>query len=144
MSLYIPKMSDTPGVTIPGLADNFTLLAGSRIVESGSNENGEYWRWENGLQICTLVFTVAERTKYTLWYDMLYGTFEYPAEFHGGVRAQITPVHKVDEIPSLKKMMGGSVDSSSRMVRIYARRAEYEWSDSDRITLYITLVGRWK
>ena len=52
MSLYIPKMSDTPGVTIPGLADNFNLLAGSRIVESGSNENGEYWRWENGLQVC--------------------------------------------------------------------------------------------
>ena len=26
MSLYIPKMSDTPGVTIPGLADNFSEI----------------------------------------------------------------------------------------------------------------------
>lgn len=51
MSLYIPKMSDTPGVTIPGLAGNFSLLEDS-LVEYGSNENGEYWRWENGLQIC--------------------------------------------------------------------------------------------
>ena len=30
MSLYIPKMSDTPGVTIPGLADNFNFL-GNRV-----------------------------------------------------------------------------------------------------------------
>lgn len=52
MSLYIPKMSDTPAITIQGLADNFGLLAGSQIVEQGSNENGEYVRWENGLQIC--------------------------------------------------------------------------------------------
>lgn len=54
MSLYIPKMSDTPGVTIPGLASNFNALADSRIVEQGSNENGEYIRWANGIQICTL------------------------------------------------------------------------------------------
>jgi hypothetical protein len=26
MSLYIPKMSDTPAITIPGLADNFNKL----------------------------------------------------------------------------------------------------------------------
>lgn len=51
MSLYIPKMSDTPAITIPGLADNFGLLDGSQIVEQGSNENGEYIRWENGLQV---------------------------------------------------------------------------------------------
>lgn len=52
MSLYIPQMSDTPGVTIPGLASNFNALANSRIVEQGSNANGEYIRWENGLQVC--------------------------------------------------------------------------------------------
>ena len=73
MSLYIPKMSDTPAITIAGLASNFNELAdnlnelednfnelasnfqafdGSQIVEQGSNENGEYIRWENGLQIC--------------------------------------------------------------------------------------------
>ena len=26
MDLYIPKMSDTPAITIPGLADNFNKL----------------------------------------------------------------------------------------------------------------------
>lgn len=59
MSLYIPKMSDTPGVTIPGLASNFNALADSRIVEYGENENGHYWRWESGLQICRGVLTVS-------------------------------------------------------------------------------------
>src|SRR5690606_34713022 len=52
MSLYIPKMSDTPAITIPGLASNFNALADSRIVESGFNGNGEYVRWESGLQVC--------------------------------------------------------------------------------------------
>lgn len=52
MSLYIPKMSDTPAITIPGLASNFNALADSRIVEMGSNSNGTYVRWENGLQVC--------------------------------------------------------------------------------------------
>lgn len=59
MGLYIPKMSDTPGVTIPGLASNFNALADSRIVEQGSNENGWYWRWENGLQVCRHRVTIS-------------------------------------------------------------------------------------
>ena len=29
------------------------LFVDSQIVEHGSNENGGYWRWDNGLQICT-------------------------------------------------------------------------------------------
>lgn len=78
MSLYIPKMSDTPGVTIPGLAGNFEDLEGSQ-VEYGSNENGEYWRWENGLQICVpKPIIVSEGTQASL--DPT-ESFSYPAEF---------------------------------------------------------------
>lgn len=79
--LYIPGLEkDDPVEFIEALADNFTalkdgklnyspaspatdwepsevadaldILASSRIVEQGENENGQYWRWENGFQVC--------------------------------------------------------------------------------------------
>src|SRR5690606_19623386 len=34
------------------LAPYVQAILDSRIVEMGSNENGEYVRWENGLQVC--------------------------------------------------------------------------------------------
>ena len=51
MGLYIPKMTDNPGVTIPQLAQNFTALENALITKT-SNENGVSFRWEIGLQIC--------------------------------------------------------------------------------------------
>ena len=62
MSLYIPNLAtDEPVGLVQGLAGNFNLLEGS-LVESGSNENGEYVRWENGLQICWRVVTLEANT----------------------------------------------------------------------------------
>jgi hypothetical protein len=55
--LYLPDMGDEIPDFVDGLADNFSLLEGS-LVEYGSNENGEYWRWENGLQVCTRSVTL--------------------------------------------------------------------------------------
>lgn len=86
MSLYIPKMSDTPGVTIPGLADNFGLLDGSQIVEQGSNENGRYVRWENGLQVCWDAFSDTRSTTTVtgpLYRDDAATMWTFPAAFIG-------------------------------------------------------------
>src|SRR5690606_13642140 len=49
----IPALENYIGDDIPKIMANFAELAGSRIVEMGSNSNGEYVRWENGLQVCT-------------------------------------------------------------------------------------------
>src|SRR5690606_30774032 len=48
----IPALENYIGDDIPKIMANFVELAGSRIVEMGSNSNGEYVRWENGLQVC--------------------------------------------------------------------------------------------
>ena len=37
---------------VSGLAPYVQALLDSRIVEMGSNSNGEYVRWQNGLQLC--------------------------------------------------------------------------------------------
>ena len=39
-------------VDLTALQPHVAALLDSRIVEMGSNANGEYVRWENGLQIC--------------------------------------------------------------------------------------------
>src|SRR5690606_27766497 len=38
--------------TVSALAPYVQALLDSRIVEMGSSSNGEYVRWENGLQVC--------------------------------------------------------------------------------------------
>src|SRR5690606_11981997 len=48
----IPALNNYIGDDIPKIMANFAELAGSRIVEMGSNANGTYVRWENGLQVC--------------------------------------------------------------------------------------------
>src|SRR5690606_24835315 len=56
-------------------------LVGVRIVEMGSNENGEYVRWENGLQVCfgwVVVFT-GDGTS-----EIKTGTKNLPASFASG------------------------------------------------------------
>ena len=67
MSLYIPKMTDNPGITIPGIANNFNMLEGSLIEMGGDDANGYYARWESGLQVCWKVGIDA-------WADFAFGT----------------------------------------------------------------------
>lgn len=77
MSLYIPDLStDEFGHFVQGVADNFGALEGS-LVEYDENENGEYWRWEGGLQICRRLVTLEENTPPSL--DTI--NFPLPAVF---------------------------------------------------------------
>src|SRR5690606_16082554 len=64
----IPTLENYIGDDIPAIAANFAELAGSRIVEMGSNSNGTYVRWENGLQVCfaTRSTSASEDTLWTL------------------------------------------------------------------------------
>lgn len=56
----------------------------SRIVEMGSNSNGEYVRWENGLQVCyaTQAFSQVDiSTPIGNVYSSLVQSWQFPAEF---------------------------------------------------------------
>src|SRR5690606_35144540 len=48
----VPYSSGVAGFSPADVAAALDALAGVRIVEMGSNSNGEYVRWENGLQVC--------------------------------------------------------------------------------------------
>src|SRR5690606_30568745 len=74
----IPALNNYIGDDIPKIMANFVELAGSRIVEMGSNSNGTYVRWENGLQICFvrgIAFTGDDTS------DVKTGSWTHPAAF---------------------------------------------------------------
>src|SRR5690606_16148365 len=68
--------------TVSGLAPYVQAILDSRIVEMGSNANGEYVRWENGLQVCwftdTISRTLTKQSGGLYYYD---GAWTYPAAF---------------------------------------------------------------
>lgn len=143
MSLYIPKMSDTPGVTIPGLASNFNALADSRIVEYGENENGTYWRWENGLQVCVINLPTLDEftdmgSRGSFTHFRKYNIY-YPASFLSA--------------PKTLAGVAGSVDGSIRAVIATVRSSTTSdfrldlFIDDEVIKITVTnclAVGRWK
>ena len=145
MSLYIPKMSDTPAITIPGLADNFGLLAGSQIVEQGSNENGEYIRWENGLQICIHNITLPNSPDSTIWMTLT-GVREWyfpsPYVHTPSVAAMVYGSYHESNLPNIlesnKAVLG--VASPLRVVVPYSARV-YQTAAPE---LLLFAIGRWK
>src|SRR5690606_3645530 len=48
----VPYNSGVVGFSPADVKAALDALAGVRIVEMGSNANGQYVRWENGLQVC--------------------------------------------------------------------------------------------
>ena len=68
------------------LAPYVQAILDSRIVEMGSNANGEYVRWENGLQICWHVATMV-RDDDSNYPSRLRYDWTFPASFADGVTA---------------------------------------------------------
>lgn len=71
--LYLPDIDDEIPDFVDGLAGNFTSVGDaldSLAVEYGENENGQYWRWESGLQICrgTLTVSFQDGGRFTQYY----------------------------------------------------------------------------
>lgn len=46
------KDTKEPALPIEGDMLSNAMIAAGAIVDYGTNENGSYWRWENGLQVC--------------------------------------------------------------------------------------------
>jgi len=143
MSLYIPKMSDTPGVTIPGLASNFQALDGSQIVEWGSNENGTYWRWESGLQVC---YIGPVDTEFANPSNLIYWWI-YPAAFASIPRVYATGYYQAYSVKFLSTAhIVYSRDASSTAAAI-GFGSDGAWVDEDQSLGDLIMgyaIGRWK
>jgi len=91
-------------VDLTALQPHIAALLDSRIVEMGSNSNGEYVRWENGLQVTfsTITFTNLAITSSALgWYRNTGNAalFAWPAAFATGKTPVVIPVPHEIEAP---------------------------------------------
>lgn len=137
MSLYIPGMTDEFGNFVQGLASNFQALDGSQIVEWGSNENGTYWRWESGLQICMRAVPVYSGGVQDFVWD-------FPALFVSTwiVLASTGPTSRSAEIKQNWVMVGMNTIAlpyRPNSVDVYVER---EASRNTRVSLLA--IGGWK
>src|SRR5690606_10581298 len=139
----IPALNNYVADDIPKIMANFAELAGSRIVEMGSNSNGEYVRWENGLQVCWL-YGVTGSAPLDIQPEGT-GTFRwvYPAQF------SIVPI--VIGSPTQPLSFGGgrivvigarSDDISTVSVDGYRYNTESENNVNGSLSLLA--IGRWK
>lgn len=136
----IPALNNYIGDDIAKIRENFAELAGSRIVEMGSNSNGEYVRWENGLQICFVrgvAFTGDDTS------DEKTGSWTHPAAFASfpaivgrNARAQAPPNWYLEVNP------GGGAGVTN--VSWYAYRVSGRWVSGDDYHLHYIAIGRWK
>ena len=125
----IPALNNYIGDDIAKIRENFAELAGSRIVEMGSNSNGTYVRWENGLQVCfaTRTTSASEDTLWTL-----------PATF-------------IDDGWVFSSGLGASFGSEARAITFQGRTTNSVMlrilnASGARVpgTAFIIAIGRWK
>ena len=103
-------------------------------VVYGSNANGEFWRWENGIQICLGVGQSLSTTQAqgSFYISSTAPTWTYPAEF---VTAPWAFGTQYDSTVMWVVMMPQSATSLYRLLSTY--------SDSSAIPIKLTAIGRW-
>src|SRR5690606_24377532 len=118
------------------LAPYVQALLDSRIVEMGSNSNGGYVRWENGLQVCWHQLSFAFTSGGT---NNLLVTWVFPAAFANTNYRMIGVSFTANPTRYIFANSGGKTTSSvnARMERP---------SDTGNVTVpaEVLAIGRWK
>jgi len=126
-------------VDLTALHPHIAALLGSCIVEMGSNANGEYVRWENGLQICFVrgVAFTGDGTS-----DEKAGSWTHPAAFASfpvivGRNADNTapPAWHIEVNPGTAT---GVTNVSWRAYRVSG-----SWVSGLNYPLHYIAIGRW-
>lgn len=83
-ALNLGKDTTLAAEALSGTLLTGAMLAAGAIVEQGSNANGEYWRWESGLQVCYhngITLTKGSGFSQATW--TYPAQFSSPPKFHG-------------------------------------------------------------
>ena len=131
----VPDANNTVGSDLTAMYDNFVALESAQIVDSGSTADGDYVRWENGLQVCWYTY----RGDITI--SGLVSDFDYPATFvatpsGGGV---ITDANLTDRELIWQNNLTAVAYTSTNWVIFGANDGTY---NIDKSNFYA--IGRWK
>lgn len=144
----VPYSSGVSGFTPSTVKAALDALAGVRIVEMGSNANGEYVRWENGLQVCfrsvVLNFVAGGGQVLTS------GTRLWPAQFSARPFVTAPTYETIYQYPfedvmnaDIKNVYYSRLSSADFEIRMY-QDGSGSFQDGDSIDVFVIAIGRWK
>jgi len=122
------------------VAEALDILAGSRIVEQGSNENGHYVLLSGGMAICIpsgfLTLTYADPA-------LLIYTWTFPVAFAntGAMVISNVSLPKADA-RGVSYPHVTSITATSALVRLYV--INQLWVEGDTVQARPIAIGRWK
>ena len=133
----VPYSSGVAGFSPADVKAALDALAGVRIVEMGSNSNGTYVRWENGLQVCfgwVVVFT-GDGTS-----GPKSGTLPLPASFS----ASATLWAGNEQYNTWRAYQDTNIDPIKTEFIWRAERKSGVWVTGLNYPIHFIAIGRWK
>ena len=139
----IPNSSNNVGNDLSAIRENFELLASAQVVDEGSTSDGDYWRFENGLQICLMEgdpVSISENSR-----GSVFGDDNFPASFvspggymiPGGITRTDGGSHAFNF--SYPLMVGGIIRTADTgRIRLENPSQEVEVKGN------LIVIGRWK
>ena len=130
-------------------SDDVHGLANKVIVESGSNEDGEYIRFGDGTQICWQTFYAGTRTyagdgTYANPYRSNTVNWTFPKPFISPPTLSLTGQIASSSASARANSCGSSSDiTGSRVVNIQCVMLSSNSTDAD-VFIYALAIGRWK
>jgi hypothetical protein len=115
--------------------DNFVALESAQIVDSGSTADGDYWRFEDGVQIVINSGIASFNSDAQINVD-----FNFPVNFISGGSYSIT-ANAINSNSSL--FYCAATNTSSSITTIYTRHQNSAPQTLDIDINYIA-IGRWK
>jgi hypothetical protein len=140
-SPLVPNANNTVGTDLTAMQENFSLLESAQVVDEGSTADGDYWRFEDGLQIClsTIFNLIAGYTKNPPIYFTLSDnrkTWNYPVSFSS------TPT--VIGAPTDSFYASISINGVNTTLSNIGIIAEREVLSGSEVTIKAIAIGRWK
>jgi len=144
----VPDANNTVGSDLTAMYDNFVALESAQIVDSGSTADGDYWRFADGLQICSNTIQVNYVTG-----NLLRGTWNYPVNFISipiisSILSKYNKNGSVDSIINFSEIStniidaGANFNASSVQIGIMSTTSNYV--SGDYSWCYLIAIGRWK
>jgi len=126
---------------VSALAPYVQALLDSRIVEMGSNSNGTYVRWENGLQVCWL----PRLTLPTQSSSQAYANWTFPAAFvDTNYSVHITQTWQSGDAGAPKVTMAFTQNRAESRCSVRLASKNADLVDGDSWGVALVAIGRWK
>lgn len=118
---------------------------GADNVLYGSNANGEYWRFPNGLQICTYIKTTTSATPTALGslYQLSVGGWTLPISFtNSNYIVQAFTQYVTGSDPISVSNLGAAANTTSAIAGLNVIYINSVASTTTKV--FLTAIGRWK